>query len=92
MVEPKPVAQPLVLGVRLTELGVSLTIGREANIKAQSTGLLDEVHIGHDLRGHLAKPLGVDGSHCHAHKVYEDLYVPKGKNVTIEQNQVMEYM
>lgn len=77
MVEPEAAAEPLVLGVGVTELGVDLAVGGEANVQAQSTGLLDEVHVRHDLRGHLAEPLGIDGSHRHAHKEYKDLYTPK---------------
>lgn len=70
-----------VLDVRLTQLGVSLAVRRQADVQAQSARLLDEMHVGHDLRRHLAEPLGVDRRHRHRHKEDEDLDEKEGRRV-----------
>lgn len=72
-VEPQAAAQVSVLDVRLAQLGVGLAVGRQADVLAQPARLLDEVHVGHDLRRHLAEPLRVDRGHRHRHEEDEDL-------------------
>lgn len=72
-VEPKAAAQAPVFHVRLAQFGVRLPVGRQADVLAQPARLLDEVHVGHDLRRHLAEPLGVDRRHGHRHEEDEDL-------------------
>lgn len=72
-VEPQAAAQVPVLNVRLAQLSVRLAVWRQADVLAQSARLLDEVHVGHDLRRHLAEPLGVDRRDRHWHKEDEDL-------------------
>lgn len=72
-VEPQAAAQVSVLRVRLAQLGVGLAVRRQADVQAQSARLLDEVHVGHDLRRHLAEPLGVDRRDRHRHEEDEDL-------------------
>lgn len=67
-----------VLGVRLAQLGVSFAVGRQADVQAQAARLLDEVHVGHDLRRHLAEPLRVDGRDRHRDKEDEDLLGRRG--------------
>lgn len=79
MVEPQTAGQPLVLGVRVTQLGVGLAIGRQPDVLAQPARLLDQVHVGHHLRRHLAEPLGVDGGHRHTDEEDEDLQVGRGR-------------
>lgn len=63
----------LVLHVGLTQFGVGFSVCRQADVLTQPTGLLDEVHVRHDLRSHLAKPLSVYGRYCHRDE--EDEYL-----------------
>lgn len=72
-VQPQAPAEVSVFDIRLAQLGVSLTVRRQADILAQPARLLDEVHVRHDLGRHLAKPLSVDGCDRHRHKEDEDL-------------------
>lgn len=62
-VEPQTAAQLSVFGVRLTQLGVRFAVGRLADVLTQTARLLDEVHVGHDVRGYLTEPLSVDCCH-----------------------------
>lgn len=72
-VEPQTAAQVSVLHVCLTQFGVSFPIRRQPNVLTQATRLLDQVHVRHDLRRHLTKPLSVYGCHRHRHKEDKDL-------------------
>lgn len=72
-VEPQAAAQVPVLDVCLAQLSVRLAVRRQADVLAQSARLLHEVHVGHDLRRHLAEPLGVDRRDRHRHEEDEDL-------------------
>lgn len=72
-VQPQAIAEVSVFGVRLAQLGISFSIGRQAYILTQSTCLLNEVHVCHDLGCHLAKPLSIHSRHCYGHKKDEDL-------------------
>lgn len=72
-VEPQTAAQASVFDVRLAQFGVRLAVGRQADVLAQAARLLNEVHVRHDLRSHLAEPLGVDGRHRHRHKENKNL-------------------
>ena len=72
-VQPQTTAQVSVFDIRLTQLGVSFAVRRQADVLTQSARLLDEVHVCHDLRRHLAEPLGVDGCDRHRNKEDEDL-------------------
>lgn len=72
-VQPQTTAEVSVFDIGLTQLGVGFTVGGQADILTQSARLLDKVHVCHDLRCHLAKPLSVDGCDCHRHEEDEDL-------------------
>lgn len=48
-VQPQATAKVSVFDVRLTQLGVSLAVRRQADILTQAARLLDEVHVCHDL-------------------------------------------
>lgn len=48
-VQPQTTAQVSVFDIRLTQLGVSFTVGRQADVLTQSARLLNKVHICHDL-------------------------------------------
>lgn len=72
-VQPQTTAEVPVFDIRLTQLGVSFAVWRQADILTQSARLLDKVHVCHDLWRHLAKPLSIDSRDCHRHKEDEDL-------------------
>lgn len=72
-VEPQAPAEVPVFDVRLAQLGVGFAVRRQADVLTQPARLLNQVHVGHDLRRHLAKPLSVDGRDGHRHKEDEDL-------------------
>lgn len=72
-VQPQTTAEVSVFDIRLTQLGISFAVRRQANVLTQSARLLDEMHVCHDLWCHLAEPLGVDSRNRHWHKEDEDL-------------------
>lgn len=72
-VQPQATAEVSVFDIRLTQLGVSFAVRRQADILTQSARLLDEMHVCHDLWCHLAEPLSVDSRNCHRHKEDKDL-------------------
>lgn len=48
-VQPQTTAEVSVFDVRLTKLGISFAVRRQADVLSQSARLLDEVHVRHDL-------------------------------------------
>lgn len=80
-VEPQTTAEVSVFDILLTQLGIRFAVRRQADVLAQSARLLNKVHVCHDLRCHLAKPLGVDSRHCHRHKEDKNLVGRAGAKI-----------